>query len=87
MKKTLVNFRQSGKNLEWDSQFPNLLEFAESNGVDICNCCRQGIDLVCETRLLKGKVRYTSANISEVINNECILPCVCVPDGDIEIDA
>ncbi|MBY6185567.1 2Fe-2S iron-sulfur cluster binding domain-containing protein [Marinobacter hydrocarbonoclasticus] len=46
--------------------------------------CRNGYCGACKTTLSKGKVRYLTEPMAYLRAGQ-ILPCCCVPDGDIEL--
>ena len=84
-----VQFLKSGKTLEWDGTFENILEMAEANGIEIENVCRIGVCGTCKVRLVSGKV---AMEMEEGLSDEDrqqnrILPCVAVPETDLVIDA
>ena len=81
-----VHFRQSNKLAEFASIYPNLLGFATESNVPMNSGCRTGACGSCAVRLLQGKVRYLRKPQYQLKSNE-ILPCVCVPDGNIVVDA
>jgi ferredoxin-NADP reductase len=81
-----VHFRQSNKLADFASTYPNLLGFAMESQVLINSGCRTGACGTCAVRLLQGKVRYTRKPQYQLKTNE-ILPCVCIPDGNIVVDA
>jgi len=81
-----VDFKRSGKKLDIAREITNLLEFAESEGVKIAKGCLVGNCGTCQTVLVEGKVRY-SKKPSFNVEKGCCLPCVCVPDGNIVLDA
>lgn len=61
-----------------------LLQTLEKNGVDMHYQCRAGYCGACRTRLDKGEVKYLTSPLAWVDEGE-ILPCVCIPQGDIEV--
>lgn len=81
-----VHFRKSNKTVAWDASFRSLLAFAEAQGIVIDYCCRAGVDGVCQTRLIAGQVNYPDSPCWEIAPDH-ILPCLCVPVTDIEVDA
>lgn len=81
-----VHFRQSNKLTTFAATYPNLLGFATKTDIPMNSGCRTGACGACAVRLLQGKVRYTKKPQYQLKANE-ILPCVCVPDGDIVVDA
>lgn len=81
-----VRFSQSGTTVTWSDQHENLLEFMEAQDIPIESGCRAGSCGTCETRLLKGQVRYEDESQIEC-EDGCCLPCVAKPAEAIEIDA
>ena len=84
-----VQFLKSGKTLEWDGTFENLLDLAEANGIEIENVCRIGVCGTCKVKLISGKVVM---EMEEGLNDEdrqqnMILACVAVPETDLVIEA
>lgn len=84
--KASVHFRQSNCLAEFDAHYSNLLSLASSSKIAIQSGCRTGACGSCAVKLLQGKVRYTTKPQYALKPTE-ILPCVCVPDGDIVVDA
>jgi ferredoxin-NADP reductase len=80
-----VHFRQSNKLETFASTYPNLLGFAMKSDIPIDSGCRTGACGSCLVRLIEGRVKYTRRAQFPLKQNE-ILPCVCVPDGDIVVD-
>jgi len=81
-----VHFRKSGVTAIWDGSHESILELAEAHGVDIPFSCRCGLDNVCESGLIRGEVSYPSEPLADVEEGN-FLPCVAVPESDIEVDA
>ena len=81
-----VRFSQSGRSLPWDGQQFNLLDFAERHGVVVDSGCRSGSCGSCETRLIKGAVRYASPPDHDPAPGHCLL-CVAQPTSDVELEA
>lgn len=48
--------------------------------------CKSGLCGACRCKLKSGSVRYTQEPIGFFRDGE-ILPCVCIADGDIEIES
>lgn len=84
-----VEFRKSGKTLEWNDHFISILEFAEGNGLKPDHQCRMGNCGTCKTRLLSGEVHMVNKRGLEEwdIAKGYILICVAVPKSDIVLDA
>ena len=81
-----VLFKQSGANARFELSHPSLLVCAGKNKVSLESGCRTGACGSCAVKLLRGKVRYTREPQIDLQSNE-ILPCVCVPESDLEVDA
>ena len=84
-----VEFRKSGKVIEWDGKFENILELAEGNGVEVESQCRQGFCGTCMTRMLSGKVEMetTDGLMPDDEKAGMILLCQAVPKTDVVLDA
>jgi len=82
-----VSFRKSGVLLTISGSVTNLLNFATDNGVDtIIAGCKAGKQGCCQTALIEGKVKYLQRPEFNV-EKGCCLPCICLPEGDIVLDA
>jgi hypothetical protein len=81
-----VNFKRSGKAVDWTTGCTNLLELAEQNGVAIASGCRAGNCGTCAVAIQAGEVSYLQAPGSAPDPGSC-LTCISVPKGDIVIDA
>jgi uncharacterized protein len=81
-----VHFRQSGATARFENNHPNLLGCASKNQVPLESGCRTGACGSCVVKLIQGKVRYTRSPQYTVKKDE-ILPCVCVPETDLILDA
>ena len=63
-----------------------LLEGLERNDHEVEFQCRAGYCGSCRKRLVSGKVRYLTEPLAYIARDE-ILPCCCVPDGPIQLEA
>ena len=81
-----VHFKQSGATAVFDASHPSILGCASKNKLSLESGCRTGACGSCAIRLLRGKVRYTREPQFPLKSNE-ILPCVCVPETDLIVDA
>lgn len=81
-----VQFRRSGRTLQWDASDASLLDFAERHGIAVESGCRSGSCGSCETRLLEGSVRYEHAPDHDVAAGHCLL-CVGRPGTPLMLDA
>lgn len=81
-----VTFSRSNKVLSWDSEYTNLLEFAESNGISMEAGCMFGECGACSVMVEEGDVAYNYATATKPQDGHC-LPCSCRPDSRLTIDA
>jgi ferredoxin len=83
-----IQFQKSGKTLEWDDSFENILDLAEANGIQLENACRVGVCGTCKVKLLSGEVYMETEDglQDEDRKQNMILPCVAVPKSDLVID-
>ncbi|MCL4409614.1 class I ribonucleotide reductase maintenance protein YfaE [Aliidiomarina haloalkalitolerans] len=63
----------------------SLLETIEAAGIEARFHCRNGFCGACRTRLISGNVHYTTEPLAYVRTGD-ILPCVCRPSTNIEIE-
>ena len=81
-----ITFSRSGKTLAWNPGFDSLLAFGTANGIAMDSGCSAGECLTCEIALKSGNVHYVKEPSEAPDTGNC-LPCVCVPQSDLEIDA
>ena len=81
-----VEFAKSNKKVMWTPDSESILEFAESNGVDMAFGCRAGNCGTCQVAVRSGDVKYTSDHDVDIESGSC-LACISVPDGNIVLDA
>jgi glycine betaine catabolism B len=84
-----VEFKTSGKAVDWNDRYDSILELARANGVEIDTDCEAGICGTCKIRLLSGKVdmEVEDGLEDDDIEQNMILACVAVPLGDIVLEA
>jgi ferredoxin len=84
-----VEFKKSGKTLEWERSSGNLLDFAEENGIQMESGCRMGVCGSCKVKLISGTVAMETEDGLEDADkaDRLILPCVAVPESDLVIEA
>lgn len=84
-----VEFKKSGKVLEWNDKYESILELAEANGIEIESECRQGYCGTCMVKLLSGKVEMENTDgLGETdVDNNMILTCTAVPTTDVVLEA
>jgi uncharacterized protein len=72
--------------VEWDNDFRNILDFAESNGISLETGCMIGECGACSLRLEEGSAEYNHATAARPAKEHCLI-CSCHPASDIIIDA
>ncbi|MBW2094061.1 MAG: 2Fe-2S iron-sulfur cluster binding domain-containing protein [Deltaproteobacteria bacterium] len=84
-----VEFKTSGKTVEWDDSFESILELGEENGIELENECRMGVCGTCKVKLLSGEVDMEEeTGLDDADRDEnMILLCVATPKTDVVIDA
>ena len=84
-----VEFKKTGKTVNWDDKYDSLLELAEDNGIEIDNDCRQGFCGTCMVRLLSGQVHMDAEDGLDETDrqNGMILTCTAVPESDVVLEA
>ena len=81
-----VEFRKSGKTVQWNSQSDNLLELAEANDISIGSGCRAGSCGSCQIAILSGKVAYSQE--PDLIPDEgSCLTCIGKPTENLVVEA
>jgi len=85
MSQPTVSLRTQGTRLACGENRLSLLEVLESHRVAVEFQCRSGYCGACRLRLLSGQVTYRQVPLAFIPPGE-ILPCCCLPDGDIELD-
>jgi len=81
-----VVFARTDKKFLWDSEFRNLLEFGESNGVAMEAGCMFGECGACSTRIVEGEVEYNYKTATTPKPGHC-LPCSCRPKTALVLEA
>ncbi len=81
-----VAFEASGKLTSFKQNIANLLAHAKENSINIPASCRKGDCGTCAIKLLRGTVKYVREPEAEIADGE-ILPCICLPDSDIAVQA
>ena len=80
-----VSFTQSEMNIRWGSEFGNILELAEANGLRPDFSCRAGICHTCSVPLIRGEVEYACDPI-DLPDPGDVLICCAKPKTDVVID-
>lgn len=73
-----------GKTYTTNNDDTSVLDVLKRNGVDVQAHCKSGYCGVCRTQCNKGNVEYHIDPLAFIGDNE-ILPCSCLPAGDIEL--
>jgi ferredoxin-NADP reductase/predicted pyridoxine 5'-phosphate oxidase superfamily flavin-nucleotide-binding protein len=81
----VVEFRRSGKTVNWDQSCESLLDLAEANGVTVRYGCRTGECFTCAVRIISGDVSYTR-ELEEAPDDGSALICSAVPRGEVVLD-
>jgi len=81
-----VHFIKSNKTIEWDHDYKNILEFAESNDIILEAGCTFGECGACSTKIVAGRVEYNYNTAARAVRGNC-LPCSCHLASDISLDA
>lgn len=80
-----VHFSQSNLKATWSSSSKNLLELAESCGLQPDFGCRYGICDACKVNLKAGSVIYDDSILSQNSDNTLLL-CCAIPTSDIVVE-
>lgn len=81
-----ITFGKSGKTANWDPAAGSLLAFADSQGAAIPSGCCAGQCGTCLTAIRSGDVTYVQEPGNKPEPGSC-LACVCVPKGDLVLEA
>lgn len=81
-----VQFRRSGRTLDWTGEDNSLLDFAERHRVSVESGCRSGSCGTCDTGLVTGTVSYEHKPDYDVAPGRCLL-CVARPESAIVLEA
>ncbi|GAA2372288.1 MOSC and FAD-binding oxidoreductase domain-containing protein [Dactylosporangium salmoneum] len=80
-----ITFARSGLTVNWDPQYPSLLELAEACSVPVRWSCRTGVCHTCETGLLTGNIDYSPEPVEPPAEGNA-LTCCSQPDTDVVLD-
>jgi len=81
-----VHFQKSNRTVEWDHEFKNILEFAESNDIILDAGCMFGECGACSTKLVSGTVEYNYETAANPLKGNCLV-CSSRPSSDVILDA
>lgn len=80
-----ITLRLLGAQFSCESGHRSLLDTLEANRIPVEFQCRSGYCGSCRLRLLRGEVSYTQSPLACLQPGD-ILPCCCLPAGDIELE-
>ena len=81
-----VRFDVSGICAPWTGSVESLLDLAEAHQIPVESGCRAGNCGTCLLPIKSGKVKYSQTPGSPPAAGMC-LPCICVPDGPLVLQA
>ncbi len=81
-----VQFKKSGKTVNWSGEHGNILEFAEANGINIPCGCRAGSCGTCQVAVFSGEIAYVAKSDFDT-NPGTRLTCIGAPASDLVLDA
>ena len=81
-----ITFAKTGRQVPWDENASNILEFSKTNGVTIDSACCAGGCGTCQVAVVSGEVDYDDEPECEV-ESGCCLTCIGRPKGDLVLDA
>ncbi|MCX2941755.1 class I ribonucleotide reductase maintenance protein YfaE [Rahnella perminowiae] len=81
----ILTLSANGQQLVCKAGHRNLLEVFEHHQVEVEYQCREGYCGSCRMKLISGEVTYSEKPLAFISDGE-ILPCCCMPDGDIEVE-
>lgn len=81
-----IEFRKSGKTVEFSSEFESILECAEANGIDLDYGCRMGNCTACQQPIISGELDYPNGHDGVPDSGNQLL-CCSVPKSNLVIDA
>jgi len=81
-----IQFKKSGKTINWTGGCSNILELAEANGISIPSGCRAGSCGTCQVAVFSGEVAYLDKSDFET-NPGTKLTCIGTPKSDLVLDA
>ena len=79
-----IIFQKSGVELNWTGDEESILEFAESNDLDLDYGCRMGNCTACQQKVVSGAVEYSMGHSGEPDEGNALL-CCCAPKGDADL--
>ena len=80
-----VSLKKSGQSIPWDEDAGSLLDFLESNDIEVETGCRAGGCGACETTIEQGEVTYSQAPDFDPEPGNCLL-CISRPTQDLTLE-
>ena len=81
-----IRFSRSDVEVEWKEECETILDVAEAAGVQMDSGCRVGNCGTCQVGILQGRIRYQQ-DPGSAPEDDNVLSCVALPDGNVELDA
>lgn len=81
-----IQFKKSGKTLNWCGDHTSILDLAEANGISIASGCRAGSCGTCQVAVFSGEIDYIEKCDFET-NPGTRLTCIGAPKSDLVLDA
>ncbi|MEP6820789.1 MAG: 2Fe-2S iron-sulfur cluster-binding protein [Chthoniobacterales bacterium] len=81
-----IQFKKSGKTLNWCGDHHSILDLAEANGVSIPSGCRAGSCGTCQVAVFSGEIDYIEKSDFET-ERGTRLTCIGAPKSDLVLDA
>lgn len=85
MSQRTVTLSVNGQRLACLAGHNNLLEVFEHHDIDVEYQCREGYCGSCRMRLVSGEVTYSEKPLAFIPEGD-VLPCCCLPVGDVELE-
>ncbi len=81
-----IQFKKSGKTLQWCGDHTSILDLAEANGISIPSGCRAGSCGTCQVAIFSGEIDYIEKSDFET-ERGTRLTCIGAPKSDLVLDA
>ena len=81
-----IQFKKSGKTLNWCGDHTSILDLAEANGINIPSGCRAGSCGTCQVAVFSGEIDYIEQSDFET-ERGTRLTCIGAPKSDLVLDA
>ena len=81
-----IQFKKSGKTVQWCGDYTSILDLAEANGISIPSGCRAGSCGTCQVAVFSGEIGYIENSDFET-ERGTRLTCIGAPTSDLVLDA